>query len=90
MRIHLAAALIEFGVGRAQVAAGGFNLTAAGFEVFGHAVEGADQVSDFIGGADVDAIVETAAGNFLRGFGEGREWTRHDFREEQREPRGYE
>jgi hypothetical protein len=79
---HLPATLVEFGVGRAQVVAGGFNLPPGAFQVFGHAVKGAHQVANFIGGANVDAIVEASARDFLRGLGEGGQWTSHNLREE--------
>ncbi len=85
---HLAATAVEFGVGLGGVAAGGFDLAATGFELFRHAIEGADEIADFVGAADFDAVVETSAGNFLRGFGEGRERTRDQLREKQRQPGG--
>ena len=86
-RFHLPAALIEFRVGGAQVAAGGLDLPAAAFQIFRHAVERAHQVADLVGGADIDAIIEASAGNFLRRLGKGRQRSCHDLREEQRQPR---
>ena len=87
-RFHLAAALIEFRIGGAQFAAGSFDLAAAALQIFGHAIEGAHQVADFVGGADVDAIVEASARDFLRCFRQGRQRTGHDLRKEQGQPGG--
>src|SRR5437660_2259628 len=89
-RLHLAAALIEFRVRRAQVAGGRFQLAAAGFEFFRHAVEGAYQVTNFIRGSDIDTVVEAATGNFLGCLRQRRKGTRDQLGEEKRQPRGYE
>src|SRR5207302_4348122 len=89
-RFHLAPALIEFRIRRAQVAGGRFQLAAAGFELLRHAVEGAHQVADLIRGADVDAVVEASAGNFLGCLRQRSKRTRDQLGEEKRQPRGYE
>jgi len=68
MVFNVPPALLKGDVGSAEFAAGALDLTAAGFQLLGHAVEGTYQVSDFVGGAHLHAIVETAAGNLLSGF----------------------
>src|ERR1039458_6869301 len=65
---HLTAALVELRIGRAQVAAGSLNLPPAAFQILRHAVEGAHQVANFVGGADGHAIVEASARDLLCGF----------------------
>ena len=73
-----------------RIAAGRFDLAAAGFQFLRHAVEGAHQVPDFIGGADVHAIIQTSAGNLLRRLGQRRQRPRHQLGEKQRQPCGHE
>ena len=86
--LHLAAALVEFSIGSTGIAAGSFDLPPAGFQFLRHAVEGADQVANFIGGAYVDAVVETPARDFLRRLGQRSQRTSHQLREKQRQPCG--
>ncbi len=62
------AALFESDVSGAKLAAGTFDLAAAGFEFLRHAVKRAHQVADFVRGAYVYAIVEAATRDFLRSF----------------------
>ena len=85
-RFRLAAALIKFGIGGAQVAAGSLDLKTAAFQFFGHAVERPHQVADLIGGTDVDAIVETSPRNFLCRLGQSCNRTRNQFRKKQCDP----
>ena len=85
---HLAAALIQFRIGSTEIAAGGLNLPATAFQIFGHAVEGAHQVTDFVSGTDIDTIIQASARNFLGSFRQGRERPGHDLREEQGQPSG--
>jgi hypothetical protein len=68
---HLPAALIQFRIGSAQVAAGGFNLTATALQVLGHAVERAHQVTDFVSRTDIDSVVQASARDFLGCFRQG-------------------
>ena len=85
---HLAAALIEFRIGSAQIPAGSFNLPATALQVLSHAVEGAHQVTDFVSGTDIDAVIEASARDFLRCFRQGGKRTCHDLSEEQGQPCG--
>src|SRR5580765_4065250 len=64
---HLPAPLVEFRVSDGQIPRRTLELASAGLQFFGHSVEGADKISDFIGSPDVDAIIEATAGDFLRG-----------------------
>ena len=89
-RLHLAAALVEFCVGRAGISARSLILSPAGFEFLSHPVEGAHQISNFIGGSHVDAVIETSARNCLRRLGKRGQRTSHQLREKQRQPRSYE
>ena len=68
--LNMPSALLESNVGSAKLAAGAFDLAAAGLQLLGHAVERTHQVADFIGCTHIDAIVKTAARNLLRRFGE--------------------
>ena len=80
-RFKLPTALIEFLIRGAQVAAGSLDLAPASFQIFRHAVERAHQIADLVRRTDIDAIVETSAGNLLRRFGEGRQRSSHDLRQ---------
>ncbi len=59
---------------------------AAGLEFVRHLIEGANQVAEFIGGRDLDAVVQVSAGDFLGGLGQGDYGASHQSREVQREP----
>ncbi len=61
---NVPAALFQRDVGGAQFAAGSFNLMAAGFQLFRHAVERPHQIADFVGGADFHAVVQASRGKF--------------------------
>jgi len=66
--LHLPAALVQLGIGGSRVAAGGFDLPPAGFQFLRHAIERTDEISDFVGSAYVDTVIQTPARDFLRRF----------------------
>ena len=88
--LHLTAALIQFGVSRAQIAAGSFDLPAAALQILGHSVKGAHQIADLVGRTDVHPIIETSTRDFLRGLSQGGQRPRDNLREEQGQPCSHE
>ena len=86
--LDVLAALFQRDVGRAQFVAGGFDLTAAGFQLLRHAVERPHQVADFVGRADFHAIVQPPARNLLGSFGQRHHRAGHQLGEVQRQPGG--
>ena len=59
---------------------------AAGFQLRGHAVKRAHQIANLVGGADLNAVIESSAGNFLGGLRQRRHWARHQLGQKKREP----
>ena len=84
--LDVAAALFQFLIGLRQLTAGSYDLAAAGLQFVRHAVEGAHQVSEFIGRPYLDAIIQPPAGNLLGAFGQSRHRTGHQLGQKQREP----
>ena len=76
---NLLAALIQGHIDRRQFAAGSFNLAAAGFQLFRHAIERLHQIADLIGSAHLHAVGEMPARDFLGGFRERHDGTGHEF-----------
>ena len=59
------------GVGCGELDGGALDLDAAGLQVFGHAVEGLDEVAELFGGGLFDAVGVVAGGDLFHGVGEG-------------------
>src|ERR1019366_3944137 len=70
----------------ANIAVGSFDLAPAGFELFRHAVERLHQFGQFVGGADIDAVVQLPFGDRLRTRGQRRHGTVDQLRKQEREP----
>ena len=63
-------------------------MAPAGFQLRGHAVERIDQHTQFIDGADADAVVQPPQRHLLRGFGQALDGHGHLLGKEQRRPGG--
>src|SRR5579862_6517537 len=78
---NMAAPLLQGNVRGAKIAARSLNLLTAGLQFFSHAVERVNQIADFIGSADFDAVIEPSTRNLLRRFGQRDYRTRNQFGE---------
>ncbi len=85
-RFDVPASAFQRRVRIAHIAAGGFNLVPAGFELFRHAVERLHQFGQFVSGADIDAIVQLPFGDGLGTRRQRRHRTIDQLRKQEREP----
>jgi hypothetical protein len=82
----MTAALLQFGIGSAQLTTRRFHLATAGFELFRHAVERRHQVTQFVGCGTGHAMIQIALGDLLGRFRQGGYRASHKLREIEREP----
>ena len=66
--------------------AGGFDLLPVALQFFRHAIERSNQIADFIGRTDIDAVIQPAPGDFLSGFRQCSQRASYQFGQEQRQP----